>query len=408
MSPVLLALAERYRSSKAGREGGHADFLADFRDLLKSAASHDGDARVLAQDHLRRAAHESGGLVSLDLHPKDPEIIHRVRLRPDGESWLFQQIGQLPPSAQRQDLATFFHKHAADPVRHAGWRIWLENLSAMAMAGKSILPFERDDMALNAELLRITSAILTWPEESLIRYASAVICRDSKRLEALYSRLLQALRAITGDPETSFESFQILQVPRSVLIHGPLLLELPGGPLDLGLLTGPVSISRTDLELAREIRSTAKACLTVENEGVFRELAKRNPGILLVHTSFPGAATRCLLARLPGEISFHHFGDSDPAGFGILRDLREKTGRVIQPVGMEFRPSVNSIPLTDSERKMVERLIGSPSLADVQSVLKTILEYGSKGDFEQESLGAPWLHSVLTQITQHTQPPSGG
>ena len=207
--------------------------------------------------------------------------------------------------------------------------------------------------------------------------------------------MLQALRAVTGEPETSFESFQILQAPRAVLIHGPLVLELPGGTLDLGLLAGPVAISGTDLEQATAIRSAARACLTVENEGVFRELAKRNPGVLLVHTSFPGAATRCLLGRLPTTISYHHFGDSDPAGFEILRDLREKTGCYFKPIGMSFRPSTTALPLTEPERKTLGRLLAAPMLEDVRPELQAMLAHGTKGDFEQESLGQAGLLRVL-------------
>ena len=261
-----------------------------------------------------------------------------------------------------------------------------------------MLPFERDDMALNAELLRVTAEVLTWKEESLIRYASAVICGDSKRLEALQARLLQALRAVTGDPETSLESFQILQTPRSVLTHGPLVLDLPGGSIDLGLLAGPVSVSGTDLALAKEIRSSAAVCLTVENEGVFRELAKRNSGVLLVHTSFPGSATRCLLTRLPETMAFHHFGDSDPAGFDILRDLREKTGRRFRPLGMEFRPRGEAAPLTGEERKTIARLMASAGVIDMQPALQAMLDHGTKGAFEQESLGQATLRELLDQV----------
>lgn len=395
-SPVLLALAGRYRNSKAGREGGTADFLADFRELLASAKSLDGDARVRAIDDLRRAEHESGGLLTLDLHPRDPQIIYKARLRPAGEAWLFERIGQTSPSTRRTELAAFFQQHADAP--HPGWREWLQNLAAAALSGKNISPFERDDSALNAELLRVIAAVLTWREESLIRFASSVICGNSKRLKILEPRLLQALRAVTGNPEVTLETYQILEKPRSVLIHGPLVLDLPGGPLDLGLLTGPVSISGTDLELAGTIRCAANACLTVENEDVFRELAKRNPGILLVHTSFPGAATRLLLTRLPGEMTFHHFGDSDPAGFDILRDLREKTGKSFQPVGMEFRPGPDAEPLTPTERKAVERLLESPVITDVGTALQAMLDHDTKGDFEQESLGHAGLLRVLEQV----------
>lgn len=394
---VLLALAGRYRNSKAGREGGTADFLADFRELLKSAASRDGDALDRAEDELRRAEHESGGQLSLDLHPRDPKIIHRVRLRPAGETWLFHRIGQVSPSEMRSELAAFFKQHADTSII---WRDWLLDLAASALSGKSISPFERDDSALNEELLRVLSAILAWKEESLIRFASSVICKDSKRLKALEPRLLQALRAITGNPEATLETYQILEKPRSVLIHGPLILDLPGGTLDLGRLTGPVSISGKDLEMAREIRCAVTVCLTVENEDVFRELAKRNPGVLLVHTSFPGAATRLLLTRLSDRMSFHHFGDSDPAGFEILRDLREKTGKSFLPVSMDYRPNPKADPLTPAESKIIARLLASGTLTDAHPALQTMLDHGNKGDYEQESLGHAGLLRVLEQVQE--------
>ena len=42
-----------------------------------------------------------------------------------------------------------------------------------------------------------------------------------------------------------------------------------------------------------------------------------------------------LLQRLPDEMEFWHFGDSDEAGFDILRVLREKSGRNFQPLHMQ-------------------------------------------------------------------------
>jgi hypothetical protein len=42
-----------------------------------------------------------------------------------------------------------------------------------------------------------------------------------------------------------------------------------------------------------------------------------------------------LLRRLPAEMQFWHFGDSDEAGFDIVRVLGEKSGRHIQPLHMQ-------------------------------------------------------------------------
>ncbi|OYV05267.1 MAG: hypothetical protein CFE26_12495, partial [Verrucomicrobiales bacterium VVV1] len=230
------------------------------------------------------------------------------------------------------------------------------------------------------------TGVLNWKEEALIRFASTTICGDSKALERLSPRLHQALREITGDEGACLEQFGIFNAPRSVLVHGPLWLDMPGGRIDFGVLAGPVAVSAVDLEVALKVGCGGNRCLTVENEGVFRELAKFGTGLLLVHTSFPGAATRLLLERLPRDLDCLHFGDSDPAGFDILRDLREKTGRTFRPVCMEFRPVAGSPCLTEGEVKSIERLLATPLMADVHEPLRAMLENGSKGEFEQESI----------------------
>ena len=200
---------------------------------------------------------------------------------------------------------------------------------------------------------------------------------------------------ITGRGEVLLEDFGISDKPRSVLIHGQLVLELSEGHIDFGLLAGPVSVSAIDLAAAKSLQCPAHLCLTVENESVFLELAKRRTGVLLVQTSFPGAATRLLLERLPVDLEFLHFGDSDPAGFDVLRDLREKTGRNFRPVMMRFRPMAGAPPLTVDERRVIGRLLDCDLMADVHGELRAMLEAGTKGDFEQVSVG---LDGALTSV----------
>ena len=118
---------------------------------------------------------------------------------------------------------------------------------------------------------------------------------------------------------------------------------------------------------------------------VFMELAKRNPGVLLIQTSFPGSAVRRLIARLP-EMDFLHFGDSDPAGFDILRDLREKTGRNFSPILMKHRPSPQRIPLSKVESETLARLITTPLMEDVRGEMLKIFDSDDKGLFEQETV----------------------
>jgi hypothetical protein len=380
MIAVLQTLAACYAASAAGRCGALRDFLIDYEELLRKAGARDGDARELAETELARAAAESAGLLAIDRHPRSG-IPQRIRLaRAGGETWLFGRLDVPPPAAQREAMAWMFEDAAG---RVAGWRAWCERLARQVRDGGPVSPFRRGDPEGNRELLKVIEGVLKWRGESLLPYASALICGDSKRLKALETRVLEGLGAITG--ETSLEAFGILEKPRSVWLHGPLVLELPQvGPLDLGGLPGAVALSEVNLAAALAVRTSAGCCLTVENEAVFLELVKRNPGVLLVWTSFAGSAVMKMLDRLPAGMTFLHFGDTDPAGFDILRDLRERSGLAIRPLLMEPAPDPESPPFDQRERQTLGRLLDSAVLADLHPLLARYLEGGTKGRFEQE------------------------
>ena len=373
MPTLFQTLADLHRKSPLRQR----DFTIDYEKFLRLARAADGDARELAEKQLRLAESESDGIFKIDRNKKShlPEKI-RITLE-GGEAWLFSKTGTATPSTEREELATFFEQSAKIPVPkkwQPAWQEWCHTLATSARSGTSIQPFTP---ANRAALMQAISGVLGWQGESLIRYASAQICGDSKRLGTLETRIIAALTAITG--ETSLEAFGILKKPRTVTFHGALTI---GEGIDFSKLPAPITLSEENLHATS---TTATTCLTIENEDVFIELAKRNPGILLIQTSFPGSATRRLISLLP-EMTFLHFGDSDPAGFDILRDLREKTGRHFQPILMRHRPSPVPIAFSKQETETLHRLIATPTMQDLRDELETILHSNDKGLFEQEMI----------------------
>jgi hypothetical protein len=157
-----------------------------------------------------------------------------------------------------------------------------------------------------------------------------------------------------------------------------------------------------NLVAAAGVGTHAKILLTVENEEVFLELAKRNPGVLLVQTSFPGSGVRRLFELLPADLTCLHFGDTDPAGFDILRDLREKTGRAIRPLLMDPCPTPDARAFSDTERQVLRRVIGSPAMADLRPMLEKHLAGGSKGMFEQECVPFSRVLAALGEALAET------
>ena len=355
--PVLHALARLYSESKAGRSGtGTNDFQPELPEVLRAARCDDGDSRAAAVRDLEQA--EARGLIRLDRHRRDRDIILKVRVPLANESAFFAFLGEDSPTQRRQVLARQFSEaaDAAMPEKwREPWRAFCERRRNAALCGDAIAPFDRTNLAANAELLALLPKLLTWgaePDEarrsSLVRFASCVLLGNSKRLEELAAqeregelrdklrgKLGRLLEEITGGEVRTLDDLGILPNPRFALVHGPLRLLLDGQWLDLSLLRGPFRLSHEDIVRAEIIETTARRCLTVENETSFHELAKLRSGELLVQTSFPGAGTLALLQRLPAKVEFWHFGDSDEPGFDILRDLHERSGRDFHSLHME-------------------------------------------------------------------------
>ncbi len=401
MMALLESLAESYRASAAGSGAATRDFLIDYEKLLQRAGMDDGDARELAESFLRQCEAESSGVFQVDRDRVTRRGL-RVRLRLDGgEEWLFARVGRDSPSDLRAAMARFFEEAAACRVPEdwqSRWKNWFRLLARQVLSGASVAPFRQDDPAGNALLLKALKGIMHWNEPTTVRYASAAMLGDSKLLQSLESRLTIALEAITGDG--TLEARGILPKPRQVAVHGPLRIVLPGGTIDLSAFPSPVWLADGNITTAKAWVSDARFCLTVENEDVFFELAKSCPDILLVQTSYPGSGTRHLLRALPPDLPIYHFGDSDPAGYDILRDLREKTGRPIQPILMSFRPFAQAAPLSTAEIALCHRLLENDRMADAATDLNAILDAGTKGDFEQESIPLLLVREKLDRVRE--------
>jgi len=349
-SSVLNALARLFARSQAGRKGrGSLDFQPELKAVLDAAGCVDGDAREQALKDLVDA--ETAGLIRLERHRRDPDIILKVRVSLVNEAALFARVSQSSPTNRRQALANQFEQASEldlpDEWR-ADWKAFCERKTLAALSGEDIAPFDRDDLLTNAELLALLPKLLAWRGESLVRFASCVLCGNSKKLEELAvtekegelrgklrGKLGRLLEDITRGKIKTLDDLGIMPNPRFVLLSGPLRLRLDGEWLDLSRLRGAFRLAQEDIERAEEIKTTARRCLTVENETSFHELAKLRSGELLMQTSYPGSGTLALLRRLPADTEFWHFGDSDDAGFDILRDLRAKSGRDFQPLHMQ-------------------------------------------------------------------------
>ena len=202
------------------------------------------------------------------------------------------------------------------------------------------------------------------------------------------------MAVITGDDEKSLSDFGIIVNEKTFLLHGHVSLRFEEGDLNLGLLAKPARIGVTDITRSNIITAAAR-CMTVENAATLHELAKLSSGTILASSGseggFANSAVISFLKSIPAGVDIWHFGDSDPKGFDILRDLRERSGRHINSLHMEFRPLDGHVtPLSIDDLKVIRRLLSSSFLTEAEKAsLTAISSAGHKGKFEQESLGRP-------------------
>lgn len=389
-SNVLRTLAARYGRSRTGRTGqSTTDLTVDYEDLLHEAGCDRGEARHCAERDLSDAS--ARGLLIVERHRRTGLPL-RVRFSSVCEVELFQNLGLTPPGSRRQALAALFLEAVCFPVPsrwEAGWKMFCERMAAASASGESVAPFSREQSTETQEILSLLPHLLAWETESLRRFASSRLCGDSKRLDALQSRLAACLDRITGGEIRSLEDLGILENERAIIVHGPLLLRFTEGDLDLKLLSAPARIDRRDLRRAR-LETPANHCLTVENLSVLHELARRCTGTLLASSGSEGGFAHSaiieFLTALPDHIACLHCGDTDPKGFEILHNLRQRTLRSIASIGMTFDGSKPGPPLTIAEQSTIIRLNKSDFLTDNEKQqLALMLAAGHKGVFEQEA-----------------------
>jgi hypothetical protein len=387
-------LTEFYRRWHAARgkrvSGSSRAFSVDWIKLLDSAGITSAEDQATAA----REAEACGQLV-LKRHRYRKYLIERVTLPLASEPWLIQRFGGTAGgdllASSLEIVAEFSGRgHSRFP---AEWAALCESLRVGFSEGRSLRPFHWNRPGTLRHLLEVVRNLSDreWPAGTLIRAASVDIGLDSKELERHQRTFESALARLFGT-EISLKSLGLAAGDSHVELHGPVCLHFADGSVhDFDGLAN-VLISSADLARCTAVSTTAERLLSIENrKTTFRQYAaaNRDRRMLIASTSYPTQAFRHLLEKLPVALPHHHFGDTDPAGWHILLKLREATPRPVRAFQMKWRPAAKPNPLTPFDRKLLEKLLSAPLLADVREEIRVIAEREDRGDFEQETLGPP-------------------
>lgn len=393
--PAWLVELHRQWKKARGRRTTVAvrSFSRVWEDLLDEAGLHRAEERQAAERELEKLSH-----FKRHYQPLRRRLL-KIELLVDGEAWLDGLFGTQSGGDAKEQALAVVRRHAgvAHPLLAELWAALCGKLEVEFLQPRVCGPFRWREAAGVDALLTLLFQVTAqeWAEGTLVRAASTRLGLESKELEEQQGAVERALELMFGR-QMPLEALGI-QTSNSVLyFSGPLTLHFADGKVHVSeTLRSESTLSVTDLGRAVSITTTAERLLTVENrKTTFVQLARADERrtTLIVATSFPTPAVRLLLEKLSAGVPHYHFGDTDASGWDILRKLREVVpGREVLPFLMGWRAKEDARVLTVREKQIVLRLLGDPLMADCHEALRAMLESGMKGDFEQETLGAPEL-----------------
>ncbi len=394
--PLACTLFAEWSRVRGGRLKGTTEpFSRSWHELLVKAGLRNADAQREAEADAREM--HTTGLVEVKSEKGREHVIRRIVIPlPAEERWhtIFNAASPQELQARARAVLDQFRSEA-HPILGELWKRWCESLLARLGDGKSLHPLRWRDADSMRRDLRLVYALTSrkWPHPTPVRTASTDIGLESKVLETAQGRLETLLSQLVGH-EVTFESIGLVDRSPLLRMAGPAaLLYADGTMTSLDTLRGVFALSEFDLERATSITTTAQRLLTVENEKTtFHQLAAcGDRSTLIVAGGAPTTALCLLMRKLHTNLPCWHFGDTDPAGFDILRALRSETRREIASFQMHFRPAADSPELTPDEKSAIARLLTAELEDAEREALKEMSASDRKGLYEQESLGPPTL-----------------
>jgi hypothetical protein len=324
-------------------------------------------------------------------------LLAAVSLVPAQVSELFGWLEREPQAARRARLRELL---LAERFRFGGWRRQaVEHVLNQLKAGKSAGPFSLSDEDFNRDMLTALAALDEVRAETPYRVFSVRVFNDSKRFEALMRAVVSLARRGQPDWEALSEAEVLAELnlvanPGLVYLHGGwLLTDARRRCLPLEGFEPSVGVPAAQITQLREVTLPAGApVVAVENPTTFYELIRRKPeAVTICLWGNPSPACRHLLRQLPAATGLSIWADLDYGGFNILAQLREQVNPAGGPLYMDidtFEAHARwAKPLTAGDVSNLKRLLRRASLADVQPVIRHLLERGLK--LEQEAIRLP-------------------
>lgn len=257
------------------------------------------------------------------------------------------------------------------------------------------------DIAVN--ILNLLEYILFNKQDIMERELSVAVLHDTKLFESKYrSRICKILERY-GNLEINMEEldkkekeraileeYRVYSNPSYIFFKGYVEIEYNNGNCISVRPDTPIAVSSGTISNIKSIKINSEKVVTVENLTTYNRIEDKQSAFIYL-SGYHNTAKQHFLKKIAEDnkgISWWHFGDIDPDGYFILKNLIDKTGIAFKPLHMDIKQLVSykqyCKPLEKNDIVKAESLL---RMTFYDEVMKFMLDNNCK--LEQEIIS--WL-----------------
>ena len=210
------------------------------------------------------------------------------------------------------------------------------------------------DIAIN--ILKLLKYVLENNSDIMERELSVAVLGDTKLFEKSYKSRICSIIEEYGELELGLsvldkkekekvilEEYQVISNPSYVFFKGNIDIHYIDGSSISVTPDNPIAILSEAIAQIEMIKVNSNRIVTVENLTSYNRINDNKSTFIYLSGYHNSAKQRFLkkIAENNSGVSWFHFGDIDPDGYFILKNLVEKTGISFVPLYMDVKQLIN-------------------------------------------------------------------
>lgn len=210
------------------------------------------------------------------------------------------------------------------------------------------------DIAIN--ILKLLKYVLGNNSDIMERELSVAVLGDTKLFEKSYKSRICSIIEEYGELELDLsifdkkekekailEEYQVFSNPSYIFFKGNVDIHYVDGNSISVTPENPIAILSEAIARIEMIKVNSNRIVTVENLTSYNRI-NDNKSTFIYLSGYHNTAKQRFLKKIAennGGVSWFHFGDIDPDGYYILKNLVEKTGIAFVPLYMDVQQLIN-------------------------------------------------------------------